>query len=85
MKVSLAGPDELGYWFLHDENGNAYPFVERHQDHAAAATLFGWKAPEGVTDDEELINSAIAFLMDCISDEIEVPADFFPEGRNEKS
>ena len=71
MKVTLAGPDDLGYWFLHDENGNAFPLVEDHVDHSAAAALFGWTAPEGVTDQEEIIQDALDWLNDHISDEIE--------------
>jgi hypothetical protein len=82
MQVSLAGPTELGHWFLENEDGNAYPLVERHEDHPKAAALFGWTAPEGVTDQEEIIDSAIDCLMDHISDEIEAPkevADYFRE------
>ncbi len=73
MKVTLAGPDDLGYWFLHDEDGNAFPLVEDHASHPAAAALFGWTAPEGVTDEEEIIQDALDCLMDHISDEIEAP------------
>ena len=82
MKVTLVGPDELGFWFLHDENGNAYPFVERHADHPAAAALLGWTAPEGVTDEEETIDNAIDFLMDKSGEDFEAPnhvAKFFQE------
>ena len=82
MKVTLVGPDELGYWFLHDENGNAYPFVERHEDHPAAAALLGWTAPEGVTDEEALIDSAIDFLMENSGEDFDAPkhvAKFFRE------
>ena len=75
MKVTLAGPGDLGYWFLHDENGNAFPLVERHEDHPAGAALFGWTAPEAVTDQEEIIGSALNWLMDHISDEIEAPPE----------
>src|ERR1019366_8400563 len=75
MKVTLAGPTELGYWFLENEDGNAYPLVERHEDHPKAAALFGWKVLEGVTDEEEIIDSAIDCLMDHISDEIEAPKE----------
>ena len=75
MQVTLVGPDDLGYWFLHDDDGNAYPLVERHEDHPKAAALFGWKAPEGVTDDEALIDSAIDFLMENIGEEIEAPKE----------
>jgi hypothetical protein len=75
MKVTLAGPDDLGYWFLHDEDGNAFPLVQRHEEHPAAAALFGWSAPEGVTDEEAIIQSALDWLMDCISEEIEAPPE----------
>lgn len=75
MIVTLVGPDDLGLWYLHDDNGNSFPLVERHEDHPAAAALFGWKAPEGVTDEEELIDSAIDFLMENISEEIEAPKE----------
>jgi hypothetical protein len=73
MKVSLAGPDDLGFWFLDDENGNSFPLVERHEDHPAAAALFGWKAPEGVTDEEEIINDAIDWLTDHAGEDFEAP------------
>lgn len=73
MKVTLVGPNDLGYWFLDDENGDSFPLVERHEDHPAAATLFGWTAPEGVTDEEEIIQDALEWLMDHISDEFAAP------------
>lgn len=82
MTVTLVGPDDLGYWFLHDENGNSFPLVERHKDHPAAAAFFGWKAPEGVTDEEEIIDSAIDFLMENTGEDFEAPqhvAEFFRE------
>ncbi len=63
MKVTLMGPDDLGFWFLNDDNGNSFPLVERHEDHPAAAALIGWKAPKGVTGEAALIDSAIDFLM----------------------
>jgi hypothetical protein len=47
----------------------------RHEDHPKAATLFGWTAPEGVTDEEEIIDSAIDFLMENIGEEIEAPKE----------
>jgi hypothetical protein len=75
MKVTLMGPDDLGYWFLTDEDGNAFPLVERHEDHPVAAALFGWTAPEGVTDEEEIIQDALAWLNEHISDEIEAPPE----------
>jgi hypothetical protein len=80
MKVTLAGPNDLGYWFLDDENGNSFPLVERHEDHPAAAALFGWKAPEGVTDEEEIINDAIDWLTDHAGEDFKAPkhvAEFF--------
>lgn len=71
MRVELAGPDDLGYWFLVDGDGDRFPLVERHEDHPAAAALFGWSAPEGVTDAEELIDNAIDYLTEHVADEIE--------------
>ena len=75
MKVELAGPDDLGFWFLTNDNGDSFPLVERHEDHPSAAGLFGWTAPEGVTDEEALIDNAIDFLMENIGDEIEAPKE----------
>lgn len=75
MKVELTGPDDLGFWFLTDANGNAFPLVERHEDHPAAAALYGWQALEGVQDREAIIQDALVFLMDHIGDEIEAPKE----------
>lgn len=75
MKVTLAGPDDLGYWFLEDDEGNAFPFVERHEDHPAAAALFGWTAPAGVTEQEEIIQDALDWLNEHIGDEITAPPE----------
>ena len=75
MNVELTGPDDLGFWFLTDANGNAFPLVERHEDHPAAAALFGWQATEGVEDREAIIQDALLFLMDHIGDEIEAPKE----------
>jgi hypothetical protein len=75
MKVELAGPGDLGHWYLVDRDGNAYPFVERHEDHPKAAALFGWKPPKGVMDEEEIIDNAIDFLMENIGEEIEAPKE----------
>ncbi len=83
MKVTLSGHDDLGHWFLHDENGNAFPLVVKDQDHLAAAALFGWVDSEEVID--ERIESARLWLMDCIGDEIDAPAhveEFFLELRD---
>lgn len=89
MIVTLAGPDDLGYWFLDDENGNSFPLVERHEDHPAAAALFGWKAPEGVTDTKAIINDAIDWLTEHAGEDFEAPqhvAEFFEklEAENEE-
>lgn len=75
MKVTLMGPDDLGYWFLTDDNGIAFPLVERRADLPGAASLFGWKAPEGMDDRDELAEDARLWLMDHISDEIEALRD----------
>lgn len=73
MKVTLMGPSDLGQWYLVDDEGNSYPVVQRHEDHPAAAALFGWSRPEGVTDEEEIIQDALAWLNEHISDEITAP------------
>jgi len=73
MNVTLTGPDDLGYWFLTDDNGNSFPLVERHEDHPAAAALIGWKAPKGVTGEEELIGSAIDWLMENTGEDFKAP------------
>jgi len=75
MKVTLTGPDDLGYWFLHDEDGNAYPLVECWRDHLAAASLFGWTAREEAKDENEMIEDARLWLLEHIADEIEAPKD----------
>jgi hypothetical protein len=82
MKVTLAGPDELGRWVLHSPDGLAYPLVKHHEDHIAAAKLFGWPEARGITGEEEIIQDALDWLMDRISDEIEAPQyviEFFRE------
>jgi hypothetical protein len=82
MNVELTGPDDLGFWFLVDENGSSFPLVESHEGHPAAAALFGWQATEGVEDREAIIQDALVFLMDHIGDEIEAPkeaVDYFSE------
>jgi hypothetical protein len=89
MTVTLMGPDDLGFWFLTNDNGNSFPLVESHEDHPAAAAQLGWKAPKGVTDKEALIDSAIDFLMENIGEEIEAPKhvdEFFKnlEAENEE-
>lgn len=80
MRVTLMGPGELGHWFLADDEGNSFPLFERHEDHPTAAALLGWNVPEGVTDEEEIIDSALDWLMDHTGEDFEAPAqvtDFF--------
>ena len=87
MRVTLMGPGELGHWFLTDENGNSFPLVTRHEDHSKGATLLGWNAPEGVTDQEEIIDSALDWLMEHSGDDFEASAqvtDFFRECEDEE-
>ena len=73
MKVSLSGPDDLGYWFLDDDDGRSFPFIERHEDHPVAAVSLGWKRPEDITDQEELINAAIDWLKDHAGEDFKAP------------
>jgi hypothetical protein len=85
MKVTLAGPDDLGYWFLTDENGISLPLIERHEDHPKGSALLGWNAPEGVTDEEEIIQDALDWLMVHTGEDFEASAqvtDFFRESED---
>jgi hypothetical protein len=75
MLATLMGPDDLGYWFLTDDDGISFPLVQRRADLPGAASLFGWKAPEGMEDRDDLAENARLWLMDHISDEIEAPKD----------
>lgn len=80
MRVTLMGPGELGHWFLTDNDGNSFPLVEHHEDHPAGAALLGWKPPKGVTDQEEIFDSALDWLMDHTGEDFTAPphvADFF--------
>jgi hypothetical protein len=80
MKVTLMGPDDLGRWYLADNEGNSCPLVVRHEDHSKGATLLGWNAPEEVTDQEEIIDSALDWLMNHTGEDFEAPpqvAEFF--------
>jgi hypothetical protein len=82
MRLELTGPDDLGVWYLTNADGNAFPFIESHEGHPAAAALFGWQTPEGVEDWEAIIQDALVFLMEHIGDEIEAPeeaVDYFRE------
>lgn len=80
MNVTLMGPDDLGYWVLTDNDGNTYPLVARHEDHPSAAESLGWLAPEEITDQEELIDAALDWLMMNTGEDFEAPphvAEFF--------
>ena len=87
MRITLMGPDDIGFWFVTDENGRSFPLVERHEDHSKGATLLGWNAPEGVTDQEEIIDSALDWLMEHSGDDFLASAqvtDFFRECEDEE-
>jgi hypothetical protein len=80
MNVTLMGPDDLGRWYLADDEGNSFPLVERHEDHPKGSALLGWNAPEGVTDQEEIIDSALDWLMSHTGEDFTAPphvAEFF--------
>lgn len=74
MKVTLMGPGELGNWFLTDEHGNSFPLVTRHENHPKGAALLGWNGSEGVTDQEEIIDSALDWLLVHTGEDFEVPS-----------
>lgn len=71
MIVTLMGPDDLGYWFLTDDEGNSYPFVASHEDHLNA-TMLGWESPTGI-DDEDAIMNALDWLMDHTGEDFDAP------------
>ena len=75
MKVTLTGPDDLGYWFLDNEDGCSFRLVDEWADLPGAASLFGWTAPEGCDDKDGLAENARLWLLDHIGDEIEAPKD----------
>ena len=82
MIVTLAGPDDHGFWFLVDRNGRSFQIVECFEDHPSAAELLGWKAPEGITDEKAIILDAIDWLADHIGDDFKAPlhiAEYFKE------
>lgn len=79
MQVTLMGPDNLGFWFLTDDDGNVFPFVTRHEEHSIAASMLGWTKPEGI-EDEAAIMDALDWLMAHTGEDFEAPdyvADFF--------
>lgn len=71
MIVALMGPDNLGCWFLTDDDGNSYPFVTSHEDHLNAAML-GWDRPVGI-DDEEAIMDALDWLLEHTGEDFDAP------------
>ncbi len=80
MIVTLMGPDNLGYWLLTDEEGNAYPLVASHEDHLNAA-LLGWDRPVGI-DDEEAIMNALDWLLEHTGEDFDAPqivVEYFEE------
>ena len=80
MRVTLMGPGELGHWFVTDDEGNSFPLVEDHEDHPAGASMLGWTTPKGITDEEEIIQDALGWLMDHTGEDFDAPpqvAEFF--------
>lgn len=80
MIVCLMGPDNLGYWFLTDKQGNAYPLVASHEDHLNAA-LLGWEGLVGI-DDEEAIMNALDWLLEHTGEDFVAPqivVEYFEE------
>lgn len=75
MKVTLMGPDDLGYWFLDDREARSFKLVQRWSDLPGAAALFGWKPPDGMDDEDEQAENARLWLLDHVGDEIEAPPD----------
>lgn len=67
MKVCLSGPDDLGYWFLEDEDGSSFELVTTEAELVPAAALFGYKGND--------VNEAREWLEDFIGEKIDAPAD----------
>ena len=87
MQVSLEGPNDLGFWFLSDEDGNSFPFITSHEDHPIAAAMLGWKQPERLEDQEEIIMDALDWLMENTGEIFEAPqqvGEYFKELYNEQ-
>lgn len=82
MIVTLAGPDDHGFWFLDDKSGRSFQLVESFEDHPSAAALLGWNAPESVTDEKAIILDAIDWLNDHVSENFKAPlhiAEYFKQ------
>jgi len=73
MKITLMGPDDQGFWYLSDYSGRDFRIVERWEDHAYAAKLFGWSPSSELLTTDELNEEAREFLMEHISDDITAP------------
>ena len=86
MRVTLVGPDDLGYWFLMDEKGNSFPLVESHEDHPVGASFLGWQLAEDF-DHDETIECALEWLMDHSGDEFNAPkhvVEYFEQSHQEE-
>lgn len=82
MIVTLAGPDDHGFWFLDDKSGRSFQLVESFEDHPSAAALLGWNAPEGVEDEKAIILDAMDWLNDHVSEKFNAPlhvVEYFKE------
>lgn len=92
MKVTLMGPDDEGRWHLANSNGNDFCLVEKVEDHAYAAKLFGWVPCDECNSDgtadcphktsDEMIDEAREFLMENCGEEITAPrhiAEYFED------
>lgn len=80
MQVTLMGPNDLGFWSVTDEEGNSFPLVERHEDHPAGASILGWQKSDGITDNEEIIQDALDWLLEHTGEDFTAPpqlAEFF--------
>lgn len=80
MNVTLMGPNDQGHWFLADATGRDFRIVEKWDDHAYAAKLFGWSPSSNSLTTDELNEEARECLMERISDEITAPphiAEYF--------
>jgi hypothetical protein len=87
MRVTLMGPGELGHWFITDQEGSSFPLVEHHEDHPAGASMLGWITPKGITNEEEIIQDALGWLMDHTGEDFTAPAHvaaFFREFEDEE-
>lgn len=73
MKLTLMGPDDQGFWYLADRTGRDFRIIERREDHAAAAKLFGWSPSSDSLTTDQLNEDARGFLMENVGSEITAP------------